>query len=224
MTEVKMPDEKIQSEKRKKYWMQTGFGAVFGFIGALFGLKIIDSALNPQDFKLSIELILAGSVANIYACIGAFMLIGLLLPKKHGVKLLNVEDEEELAEQGKILWGSSFAMVAIGIAMFLLLLSGPDGYFHPAIGFSAMSIAFIFSVAVSIKEWPHYDEMMRKLTIDSTYLTASILFTIIWFWCSAAWIGWIAMPNPIILLALFMGIYLLSVFIIAGKMGLTETR
>ncbi len=219
-----MTEAKIQNEKRKKYWTQVGFGAVFGFIGAFFGLKIISSVLNPQDLKLSIELIIAGGVAIIYTIIGVFMLIGLLLPKKHGVKLLNVEDEEELAEQEKILWGSSFGMVAMGIAMFLLLLSGPDGYFNPAIGFSTMSIVFIFSVVVSIKEWPHYDEMMRKLTIDSTYLTASILFTIIWFWCSAAWIGWIAMPNPIILLALFMGIYLLSVFIIAGKMGLTETR
>ncbi len=219
-----MTEAKIQNEKRKKYWTQVGFGAVIGFIFGYGGLKILLNILDPQNLEFSIDLILAGGVAIMYFIIGVFMLISLSLPKKHGVKLLNVEDSEELDELKKISWGSGFAMLAIGIAMLLLILSGPDGYFHPAIGFSAMSIAFIFAVAVSIKEWPHYDEMMRKVTIDSTYLTASILFTIIWFWCSAAWIGWIAMPNPIILLALFMGIYLLSVFIISGKMGLTETR
>ena len=216
--------EKTKTQLFKKHWLQVSVGAIIGFASAYFGIHIIESVLNPQDFKLSIELILAGGVAMLCALMGTIMIIGLALPKKHGVKFLNFEDTDELAEQEKILWGSSFVMLAIGIALFLLILSGPDGYFHPATGFSAMSIAFIFSVITSVREWPHYDEMMRKLTIDSTYLTASILFTIIWFWCSAAWIGWVAMPTPIILLALFIGIYLISTFIIAGKMGLTKTR
>lgn len=219
-----MTNEKTEAQKRKKYWTQVGIGAVFGFFGAFFGLEIIDSTIDPDGLKLSIELILAGCVAIIYLIIGLMIGLSLMLPKKYATKMLNVEDEEELADQKRILLGSSISMGCIGAAMFILILSGTDGYFAPIIGFSAMSIAFILAIIIAVRDWPYYDEMMRKTTIDSTYLCAAILFTIVWFWCSAAWLGWIEMPSPLILLALFNGIYLLSVFIISGRMGLMEIR
>lgn len=150
--------------------------------------------------------------------------IGLIKPRKIGAVMLNVQDEEEIEDEKQNLWTASVILMAIGASQILLLMSLNNDYITPVIGFAAMSATYIISLIISFKQWENYDELVKKITFDSSYLCLSIIGTILWFWCSAAWLNWVAGPTPLSLLSMINGIYLLSIFIVATRLGLTETR
>lgn len=161
-----------------------------------------------------------GAIAFAYIISGFITIIGLLLPNKWGAKITMVGSEEDLAHYRPILWGSSICIMAIGIGLFILLFSGSDGYFSPIIGLSAVTIAYILSFIITYRQWPYYDEILRKAVFDASYICLIIIFTILWFWCAAAWTGWVSAPSPLGLLALVNITYIISLSWTYNRLGL----
>lgn len=164
------------------------------------------------------------AISVIYFVIGLLVFIGIILPRKIGAVMLNVQDEEEIEDEKQNLWISSVILMAIGASQILLLMSLNNDFITPVIGFAAMTATYIISLIISFKQWDHYDELVKKVTFDSSYLCLSIISTILWFWCSAAWLNWVTGPTALSLLSMISGIYLLSMLIVATRLGLTETR
>ncbi len=219
MTEAKTPDEKIQGDKRKTIWKQIIYGAIFGFtITSAFNFFFGDRLDSLP--ALSGDAILLNFIGFIYALMGVVCGLGLILPKKMAVQMLNIEDEEELDEQRRILTGSSVIMLAIGISLCLLALSGDSAIISPEIAFSAIIISTLAAIFITVKDWKHYDELLRQMSLEATYLSFSITAMILWIWCSAAWIGWMSLPSPLIIISLISGFYIISIFIICARKGL----
>lgn len=224
MTQAKAPIEKIQGEKtqvekRKKFWTQIIGGFIFGFTITLIFSFFFEDMWDSLP-ELSSDALLLNVIGLVYALMGLVCGLGLVLPKKLAVQMLNIEDEEELDEQRRILTGSSIVMLAIGISLCLLALSGDSGIISPIVAFSGVIISTFACIFITLKDWKLYDELLRQMSLETTYLSLSITAMILWFWCSAAWIGWILLPSPLIIISLISGLYIISVFIICGRRGL----
>jgi len=218
-----MTEEKTQAEKRKKLWKQIIGGFIFGFTITL-ALNFLFEDMWDSFSELSSDVLLLNFIGWIYTLMGMVCGLGLILPKKIGVQMLNIEDEEELDEQRRILTGSSIVLLAIGISLCLLALSGDSGIISPEIAFSAIIISTLASLFITLKDWKHYDELLRQMSLEATYLSFSMTAIILWFWCSAAWIDWMSLPSPLIIISLISGLYIISVFIICGRRGLLTIR
>ncbi len=213
-----MAEAGTKKQKLAKAALQGVFGGIVGYASARFFLGQLELE------KIGIDAMLLVSVGLIYAIIGIFIGAGLLAPKLVGARLLNVEDAEELTEQRRILTGSSICMVAIGGALIMLAISGPGGYLPPVAGFAAIVASVAVALIITLRDWKYYDELTLRVTLEASYLAFAVFCLIIWLWCSGAWVGWIAAPGPLAIMALISGLYLLAIFIVAGKRGMMTPR
>lgn len=218
-----MENVNLKTSKRKKMLIQSIIGFVCGILSYVAARYLVIGNFDIA-IDLSTDAFVFMAISVMYFMIGLSVFIGVMLPRKIGAVMLNVQDEEEIEDEKQNLWISSVILMAIGASQILLLMSLNNDYITPVIGFAAMTATYIISLIISFKQWDHYDELVKKVTFDSSYLCLSIICTILWFWCSAAWLNWMTGPTPLSLLSMISGIYLLSLFIVATRLGLTETR
>jgi hypothetical protein len=206
-----------KSAKAKKMAIQMIVGAVFGA-----GSMIMLSKMVPMRSLAADEFILF-SVGAIWAIIGVFILFGTASPKV-GAKLLNVEDEEDLREQRRILIGSAIIFLTWGSSHMILAVSGSMAFFSAWAGIGAMLISLFACVLIYFRDRHLYDEMMWKLTLHAGYLCFTGLWVVLSVWCAMTISGLVAAPTPEIILALFSGGYLLTTVISAGRAGLLAPK
>lgn len=213
-----MAQPRTKKQKTIRFLMQFTFGGFVGFFASRFFLGELEPGLiSPDAFFLA-------GIGIIYAISGIFIGVGLIAPKFIGARLLNVEDAGELTEQRRVLTGSSIVMAAIGAALILLPMSGPGALLPPAAGFAAMAASLAIAIIITFRDWKYYDELMLQVTLEASYLTFSVFCLIMWLWCSAAWVGWIAAPGPLAILAMISGLYLLAISIVSVKRGMMTPR
>lgn len=204
--------------KTRKMLLQALAGGVVGFLSAYFLLPALSLDSMAGD-----AVILAG-IGLIYAMMGLLVAIGLIAPNSFGAKMLNVEDAEELREQKRILTGSSISMIAIGASFIILVMSGPGGTFPAIAGFAAICASLVVTLLIAVRDWKLYDELMRQVTLEASYLTFGILCLAAWIWCAAAWVEMLSAPTPLAILSMISGGYLLAVFIVSAKRGMLTPR
>jgi hypothetical protein len=204
-------------KKTRKLVMQLAFGGLVGALAGYFGVGLID-----RDTTTAEQVIVSG-VGLIYLLIGLIVGFGLAAPKL-GSTILNVEDADEINDQRRILTGSTICMIALGAALIGLAAAGPAGPVPPVAGFAGLLAAVAILIAITVRDWKYYDEMMRQLSLDAGNFAFAGVGGVVLIWASAAWLGLAAAPTPLALVGLVAGGLLLAVFVASARRGLLRPR
>jgi hypothetical protein len=81
--------------------------------------------------------------------------------------------------------------------------------------------ALALLIAVSIRHWKYYDEMMLQLSRDAGNIPFSGVGSVTLIWGSASWLGLVTAPTP---LALTSGGFLMAIFVASTRKGLMQPR
>jgi hypothetical protein len=192
-------------------------GGILGAFCGYFGTEQLIRAEATADQAAVI------GVGFVYLLMAILCAAGLAMPKL-GAKMLNVEDEEELQEQRRVLTGSSIAMAAIGIAMVLLGAAEKGGWVSPVAALDALLIAFALSIIITWRDWKYYDELMLQVSRDAGNFAFLGVGSAIMLWSAAAHLDFVDPLSPLMLVALITGGMLLAVFIAAGLRGMLHPR
>ncbi|MGL5837832.1 MAG: hypothetical protein ACRCY3_04950 [Sphingorhabdus sp.] len=211
-----IPSE-MKMNKNRKMIFQLVSGGIVGGLAGYFGIGLLGAENMAAD-----QVIVSGT-GLVYLLMGVLVGFGLVAPKL-GSNILNVEDAEEIEEQRRILSGSTICMVALGAALMALPLAGPGGSIPPLVGFGGLLAALTLLIAISIRDWKHYDEMLRELSRDAGNLAFSGIGGVLLIWGSAAWLGLAAAPTPLGLIAVISAGFLLSIFVATARRGLLRPR
>lgn len=200
----------------RKLLIQLGVGAVFG---AAMGFGLSAMMLPQLESVGGAGAFALASVGMLYAVMGLFIGFGLVFPAL-GAKMLNVVDRDDLADQRAILTGSAVCCTALGLALLMLALSGPQGHISGVLAAGALASALILSVVVSVLQWKLYDELMRGISMEASAFMAAILFPAVSLWAVLAHLGRTGPIDPLGLIALLAGSMLLGSIMAAGRRGL----
>lgn len=199
----------------RKLAIQLIAGAVVGAaMGAALSLTLpeLERTAGAGAFALA-------AVGLLYLAMGLFVGLGLLFPGI-GAKVLNVADQDDLADQRAILIGSAVSCTVLGAALMLLAFSGPQGLVPGALAVSALAFALVLLAAVTVLQWRLYDELLRGVSLEASAIMAGLLMPGLSLWAGLIHIGHAAAFDPLGLIALLMGAMLLATFIAAGRRGL----
>jgi hypothetical protein len=209
----------VRAQSRRKMALQALIGALAGG-GAMFALmKLLEG--DTLDWQPS-QIILAG-VGLVYVLMGLFVGLGVLAPRAIGQRMLNVADAEEIVEERSSMGGSALTCITIGAALALLAYSTVEGANAPVTAVTAFWIMLALLAAgtfVSIAMWRRFDELWRRLTIDTSAIAGNILLGVCVVWGGAAAAGLAPGPQPLDLVAAAFAILLLATFIAVGRRGM----
>jgi hypothetical protein len=143
---------------------------------------------------------------------------------KLGGSILNVEDADEIRDQSRILSGSAICMVALGAALVVITMAGPDGPISRPAAMGGLLAALALLIVVSIRDWKYYDEMLLQLSRDAGNIAFSGVGSVTLIWGSASWLGLVTAPTPLALVALTSGGFLIAIFVASARKGLLRPR
>ena len=196
-------------------------GAVVGGSVTLLFLAFV---VEPYIQLQSAENLIAISAGVIYVLTGLSIFIGLAAPRA-GARYLNVEDADELREDGTKLWPAALVMVLTGTFLLILALSGGEpGLMSRETGLVA---ALACLAGVAIGGWvtaKRYDELMRRLGLEASSLTLQLGMLAIAGWAALAHLGQVGWISPLALVSGFALLQLFASFVVVGRHGMLKPR
>ncbi len=205
-------------KKIGKVFVRMLIGGIAGFALMKFGLG---SGLGPMLRAAGAgpgAMSLAG-FGLVFALMGVFVGLGAAIPA-FGARVLNVGSREDIDEQRAMLGGSAVSCVALGVGMTLLALAAPVGPVPGGLALAAFLFALALTTAITVLQWPLYDELWRQLSLDSAAYGGTLLLFTLLIWGALAATGQAALPDAAGLIALTMGLSLLGSFIAVGRRGM----
>jgi cytochrome bd-type quinol oxidase subunit 2 len=210
-------------KKTGKLLLQLLLGAVSGGL-AMSG---IIWALHRQEGLLDDPARMAAlGTAMVYALMAVIVGLGSAAPRV-GSHALNVEDADELIEQrpNLLIGAVSFLLVAL-LLTALAVAQGPgvDGVLAPR---TAGLIAAACGIALSIMTVAYRnrgDEMMRAVSREASSWTLAFVFLLFGSWSALAHLALASPFKPLLFVAGFFALYLLAVFVAAGRRGMMKPR
>jgi hypothetical protein len=218
MTNKKKAAWEVKMQQGRKLAFPFVFGGLIGGLASYFGLGSLLHSENIAGDQFAV-----GAVGLIYLSIGVICGFGLMAPKL-GARILNVEDADEIRDQRRILSGSAICMIALGAALMLITVAGPDGPISRPAAMGGLLAALALLIVVSIRDWKYYDEMMRQVSSDAGNIAFSGVGLVTLIWGSASWLGLVPAPTPLALVALTSGGLLIAVFVASARKGLLLPR
>ena len=210
----------VQKRPMRKMMLQMLVGAVVGAATTLLFLNFVVEPYIDLDMP---ENLIAIATGVIYALVGLSILIGMAVPRA-GASYLNVEDADELREEGGKLWPASLVMVLTGAFLMILPLSGETALMSRQTGLMA---ALLCLAGIAIGGWvsaKRYDELMRRLGLEAASLTLQLGLLAIGVWAALAHLGYTAWASPLVLISGFALLQLFVSFVVVGRHGLLKPR
>jgi len=217
MTINKSAASEVKMQQGRKLAFQLVVGGLIGGLASYFGLCLL-GVKNMAGDQLAV-----GAVGLIYLLMGVICGFGLMVPKL-GASILNVEDADEIRDQSRILSGSTICMIALGAALMLITMAGPDGPIWRPAAMGGLLAALALLIVVSIRDWKYYDEMLLQLSRDAGNIAFSGVGSVTLIWGSASWLGLVTAPTPLALVALTSGGFLIAIFVASARKGLLRPR
>jgi uncharacterized protein (DUF2062 family) len=212
------------SEKRHKLLMQMAVGFVLGGLsgaGAVYLVGALGVLGSLRDTPLSVTV--ATIVGAVYLVMAAVVLFG-TLNSKLGAKLLQVEDEDEIHEQKRLMVDSGIAMTLWGAALIALAVAAPVG---PLAAPVALAIGAGGLVGGSWFAWRTYraaDELMLAMNLEAGALTYALVLLVLGSWGMLAHLDYVAGPQPLDILTACYVLVMMATFFVAGRRGMLEPR
>lgn len=209
--------------KTRKLILQFVTGALSGALVTYGVLELLDGSGFDADNP---SRMMALAVGLVFAIIGLFVALGLAMPRA-GTRLLNVEDEEELREQGKALRAGALLFVFLGGGVLALALGGghgEQGVLSLSISAWTATAFFLAAVAVAIANRNNSDEMMRSLSHKASTLSLYVISALAMLWAILAHLGRAPDLDALGVLAGILSIQLVAVMVVVGRGGLLGSR
>ena len=207
----------VQKNPMRTMLMRMLAGAVVGAAGmGLFLAFVGDPFLDMEDPAT----VLASVTGVIYLLTGLMVWLGLAVPRL-GSRFLNVEDAEEIREEGGKLKPAVAVMILTGA--FLLVLALSD-----AIGRELSLVAALACLAgIAIGAWiaaRRYDELMKRLGLEASALTLHLVMLLLGAWATLAQLGYADWLSPLAAVSALAILQLLASFIVVGRHGMLMPR
>ena len=196
-------------------------GAVVGASATLLFLAFV---VEPYIQLDSGENLIAISAGVIYIVTGLSVAFGLAAPRA-GALFLNVEDADELREEGGKLGPAALVMILTGAFLMILALSGGEpGLMSRKTGLVA---AFLCLAGIAIGGWvsvKRYDELMRRLGLEAASLTLQLGMLAVAAWAALAHLGQVSWISPLALVSGYALLQLFASFVVVGRHGMLKPR
>jgi hypothetical protein len=161
--------------------------------------------------------------AGLYALMGVFVLLGSLSPQV-GAAVLNVEDADEVREQGPVFIPSAISCVLLGVSLAALALGGEGGLLSPIVAGAVAFAAIAIACAASFASMHQSDELMREVVRQSASASFYLVWTIFLLWAAASQLGDVRTPRALDLLAILYAAPLAASFWVIGRRGMLMPR
>jgi hypothetical protein len=192
-------------------------GAVAGGVAITAFLAVVGDRLADLDDKATVVAIAAGAT---YIVIGLSVALGLVAPKA-GATYLNVEDAEELREQGGMLALSAVACILTGA--FLLILALAEAI-TPGL---ALPLAAACIIGIAVSGWMvarRQDELTKQIGLESSTLTLQVVMILVGGWAALAVLGYADWLGPLAFIATVLLVQLFAIFVVITKRGMMMPR
>lgn len=200
-------------------WGRTIMSGILGLGVGYAAISLLTAGAGDAFRALGLQALILAAVGLIYGLTGAIVGLGTLLPGA-GARVLNVAGREDLVDQRAMLLGSAVACLAMAAALLMLALSGPQGVVSDAAALGTLGAAMVVVVAITWRQWRHYDELMRQLSWESAGIGLGLAFPLLTLWAALAHLGRAAPLDPLGLIAALAAALLLGAFMAAGRRGL----
>ncbi|MDT9600034.1 hypothetical protein [Sphingosinicella rhizophila] len=133
---------------------------------------------------------------------------------------MDAEDVAELREQGRAQFYSWIGVVAMGMTLILLAMSGPGRMVPPA---AALAVALVLIAAATLfgfLQWRLMDELMRRLSLEAGNIAFLLIFLIGGGWAMLAHLHFVARPTPLDWLVMLIGVSFVASIIATIRRGL----
>ena len=195
-------------------------GAVVGAGATALFLALVGEPHMDLDDPAVMLAIVTGLI---YALIGLMVALGLAAPRT-GARFLNVEDADELREEGpKLRVG---AVVCILAGVFLLVLAMADGGAligrEAALVIAGACLALI--VLLTLVSRKRYDELTRQISLESSALTLHSSLVLLGGWAALAHLGYVEWLDPLALISALALLELIAIMVVSTRKGLMRPR
>lgn len=218
MTEIS--EKPTDGPKWGKMALPTLSGAICGGIASFVIVKLI----KAETFgALGASETVAILVGLIYVVIAVGIGVGLVSPA-FGSRFLNVEDAEELREQRQTLTASAGGMLALGLSLAVLAMSGPGSMFSAETGLIAVIVLVVAATALTMRSAKFADELMRAVSRETGNAGYYLITLIVGGWAALAHLEITPAPAMLDILSMMWVLGLLAAFIVTGKRGMLNPR
>jgi len=162
-------------------------------------------------------------VGLVYVLMAIGVGVGAISPA-FGARFLNAEDAEELREQQQSLVSSAIAMLALGLMLAVLAVSGAGGRVSAETGMIAAAILLVVGVFFSHRSMKFADELMKAVNLESASVGYYLTFFVLGGWAALAHLELVPAPEMIDILSLFWALGLFAAFWATGKRGMLSPR
>lgn len=220
MTDLATAESKSKS---RKLLIQTGAGALCGFLGMLGGMWLLDSGMEglpPPTIAFGF------GVGLVYLLTGLLVGAGTLAPQ-FGARALNVEDADEIYEERPKLVGGTLIYLCIAALMFALTLAPAPlgaGLIGPFVATVVAGAAFAGLVIATFVYRDLGDEMMQRASLEAGNLTLALVFLIFGAWAALNQLGRAEMFGPLLFIGGVFALHLIAVFAVCGARGMLKPR
>lgn len=217
---MEMTMDKSSAPKWRRHAVGLALGMLCGAAGALAMDRLVDSgAVGEFDGSL----FAAAMMGLIYFVTAAAVGIGLLSPR-FGAQFLNVENAEELRDQRRMLSFNAVSMIAWGIMLFVLAVSGINGVVPPALALACVAVLLAGAIALVLAQWRLMDELLRSVSSEAGNIAFYLTMLFGGGWATLAHLGFAQGPAPLDWMTLFSGAGFVGAFAAAGRRGLLAPR
>ena len=204
--------------QKKTMWTSIGrmfAGALVGGIATFLFLEFVGERFMDLDNGAVMLTVMAGLV---YALIGLSVAFGLLAPRA-GARFLNVEDADELREEGPKLKIAAAASVLMGAFLLVLGLSS-SGSLGRELALILLALCLVGSIVLRFIGRNRTDELTRQISLESSALTLQLALLAAAAWAALAQLDYVEWISPLGLLSGFALLQLFAVFVICARKGL----
>lgn len=213
-------ETKADGPKWGKFALSMVAGAIAGMAGSAGVLSLMDGGVFGA---LGASETIALLVAMLYVVMSIGVGVGAASPS-FGSRFLNVEDADELREQKQSLISSAIAMLAIGLVLGVIAVSGPDGRIPANIGAAIAGGLLIISVVFGVRSMKFADELMQAVNKETGSTAYYLVFAVLGGWAALAHLDLVSAPQMIDVLSLFWVLGLAATFWVTGKRGMLSPR
>ena len=205
----------VQKDKARTAAKRMLAGALVGGVATFLFLEFVGEKFMDLDNGAVMLTVMAGLI---YALIGLSIAFGLVAPRA-GARFLNVEDEEELREEGPKLKIGAAASVLMGAFLLVLGLSSSGSVGREA-ALILLLLCFAGAIVLTFIGRRRTDELTRQISLESSALTLQIALLAAAAWAALAELGYVEWISPLGLLSGLALLQLFAVFVISARKGL----
>ncbi|HEY6815637.1 MAG TPA: hypothetical protein VI168_08875 [Croceibacterium sp.] len=197
-------------------WRRFANFAIFAAAASAFALLAIAGVRTGAFGAMGVSqwvAVSAGLVLVFFAsCLGLVQAVA-----RSGWTLLEPEQIELLRERARLNVLSATAIAALGLALIVLSLAGPESVLPPAAALAGALVLLAAATVPSVAAWRLMDELDRTLTYETGNLSFYLVLLLGGGWATLAHLGFIPAAAPLDWLTMLAVISFPATYIAAGR-------